>query len=61
MLKTERKSAGLSQQKLADISGVHRRTIQELEKNMTNKDWYRNLAALSKALDCSMDDLLKPE
>lgn len=61
MLKTERERTGLSQQKLTDASGAHRRAIQELEKNMTNKDWCRNLAALSKALGCSMEDLLEPE
>lgn len=60
-LKTIRKNAGLSQNELAELSGVPLRTIQQYEqrkKNINNaKAVY--LIMLAKALVCNVDDLIE--
>lgn len=61
MLKRLREKAGLTQRRLSELSGVPYRTIQDWEKGVTGKDWCRNLLALSDALGCSLDDLVRKE
>ena len=60
-LKTIRKNAGLSQNELAELSGVPLRTIQQYEqrkKNINNaKAVY--LIMLAKALVCNVDNLIE--
>ena len=60
-LKMIRKNAGLSQNELAELSGVPLRTIQQYEqrkKNINNaKVVY--LIMLAKALVCNVDDLIE--
>lgn len=53
-----RKEANLSQEKLAELSGLHRTyigMIERGEKNITLK----NIEKISKALEINMSDLLK--
>lgn len=63
MLKETRVSKGLSQSELADRSGVSLRTIQgyEIGQRDINKASGETLYKLSKALGCSMEDLLHIE
>ena len=56
-LKTIRRSAGLTQQQLADKSRVHRVTIARIE-NGTAKPGSDTLRALSTALGCTVDALM---
>ena len=60
-LKLLRKSAGLSQQGLAELSGVPTRTIQQYEQRQKNinKANAEHLLLLSRALNCDMADLLE--
>ena len=56
-LKTIRRSAGLTQQQLADKSQIHRVTIARIE-NGTAKPGSDTLCALSSALGCTVDALM---
>ena len=60
-LKLLRKSAGLSQQRLAELSGVPTRTIQQYEQRQKNinKANAEHLLLLSRALNCDMAALLE--
>ncbi|OPZ31916.1 MAG: HTH-type transcriptional regulator SinR [Bacteroidetes bacterium ADurb.BinA174] len=52
-----RKKKGISQEKLAEIAGVHRTyvgMIERAEKNIT----LRNMEKIAKALDVKIKDLL---
>ncbi len=52
-----RKKRGISQEKLAEIAGVHRTyvgMIERAEKNIT----LRNIEKIAKALDVKIKDLL---
>lgn len=51
---------GLSQEKLAEISGMHRTYISSLELGKRNVSLV-NIHALAKALQVSPDELLKKE
>ncbi len=58
MVLSYRKEANLSQEKLAELSGLHRTyigMIERGEKNITLK----NIERISKALKINMSDLLK--
>ncbi len=61
-LRTHRERCNLSQSKLADLSGVSLRQIQLFEQRQRdiNKTQAITLLALSKALHCSMEDLMEP-
>lgn len=55
-----RTKKGLSQEKLAELSGLHRTYISSLELGKRNVS-LNNIYALAKALDVTPDKLLKPE
>lgn len=60
-LKILRKNAGLTQQELAEQSGVPLRTLQQYEQRQKdiNKAQAGYLFALTKVLCCKMEDLIK--
>ncbi len=60
-LKRQRKSAGLTQQELAERSGVKLRMIQAYEQNYQDisKAEVGSMIRLAKALSCSVEDLLQ--
>lgn len=58
-LKEIRIERGLSIPKLAELSGVPRRTIQDIEKR--GDCMVSTLLKLSKALDVSLDELCQEE
>jgi transcriptional regulator with XRE-family HTH domain len=60
-LKRLREESGLSQNKLAEISGVSIRMIQHYEQGVKdiNKAQGITLYKIAKALNCKMDDLLE--
>lgn len=62
-LKLRRKAAGLSQQGLAELSGVPARTIQQYEQRQKNikKANAEHLLLLSRALNCDIAALLEPD
>lgn len=62
-LKILRKASGLSQQNLADLSGVSVRTIQQYEqrKKDINKAGSDHLRMLSRALQSDMESLLETD
>ena len=59
-LKRQRKSAGLTQQELAERSGVKLRKIQAYEQNYqdVSKAEVSSMIRLAKALSCGVEDLL---
>jgi transcriptional regulator with XRE-family HTH domain len=59
-LKSVRRINGLSQEGLAEISGVSIRTIQRIEKNLSIGSAY-TLSALAKALNVTLTDLMPQE
>lgn len=61
MLRDLRQKAGLSQQKLAELSGVPRRTIQDWERLRVSPTVVDNLRRLAKVLDCTIDELIGDE
>lgn len=60
-LKTLRRNAGFSQQDLADLSGIPKRTIQQYEQRQKNinKAQAEYLIMLSRALCCDVEDLIE--
>lgn len=60
-LKCRRKSAGLSQRALSDLSGVPLRTIQQYEQRQKNinRAQGESLVMLANTLCCRVDDLLE--
>lgn len=54
-LKSIRIERGLSQQALADLSGVPKRTIQDAERFGETK--FSTAVKLARALGCTLDDL----
>ena len=59
-LKAARKKKGLTQQKLADLSHVSLKHIQNCERGKKNPS-FEILQALAKVLDISLDSLLAPD
>lgn len=55
-----RKSAGLSQEALADLCGLHRTYIGSVERSERNIS-IDNMEAIAKALKCPLCDLLRWE
>ena len=58
MLKVARKKAGLTQQELADRSGVAREAISRYESQITDPT-AQTLIKLADALGCSADEVLE--
>jgi DNA-binding XRE family transcriptional regulator len=58
MLKERRDAAGLSQEKLAEKSGVSRGTIAAIESENVNPDVRSStLLKLAEALNCKVEDI----
>ena len=57
MLKEKRAEAGLSQKRLAKLSGVSFRTIQDWERKGTGRAVVGKLAKVARVLGCKVDDL----
>lgn len=60
MLKTIRENKGISQKKLADLSGVNIQMIQHYEQGVRdiNKAQAITVLKLAKTLECNMEDLV---
>lgn len=60
-LKSIRQALGMSQSKLAEISGVSVRMIQHYEQGVKdiNKAQAITVYRLAEALDCNMDNLIE--
>ncbi len=56
-LQLRRLEQGLSVRKLETVSNVSRKTIIELEKGKGRKTYLLTWAKLSKALNCSIEDI----
>lgn len=56
-LKEYRERAELSQAKLADISGVKQQTISLIESGERPNPGIETVAALARALGCTLDEL----
>jgi transcriptional regulator with XRE-family HTH domain len=54
-----RTSRGLSQERLAELSGLHRTYISSLERGQRNVS-VENLGALAQALDITIAELFPP-
>jgi transcriptional regulator with XRE-family HTH domain len=48
---------GLSQEGLADLAGMHRTYVSEIERGLRNPS-YRNLFKLARALDVPLSELV---
>lgn len=59
MLKEIRTTKGISIHKLVELSGLSRRTIQDIEKR--GDCMLSNAFLLAKALDVTLDDLCKDD
>lgn len=57
-IKTLRKERGLSQEELAELSGLDRTYISGIERGLRNVA-LRNIEALAQALGVSMSDLFE--
>lgn len=58
-IKYLRNKKGISQEKLAEISDLHRTYISSIEIGKRNVA-LENIEKLAMALDCSIDELFKP-
>lgn len=58
MLKKKRMESGLTQQRLADLSGVPRRTIQDWERFGADRAVLGKIKKVADALGCKVDDLM---
>lgn len=60
-LKEIRKSKGITQEALAEMSGVNLRTVQNFEQGKANINGAAviKVYALAKALDCTIEDLIE--
>lgn len=56
-----REAKGWSQQKLSDISGIQQATICLIEIGQTESPRISTLLKLSRALGCTIDDLVEKE
>lgn len=59
-LKQIRKDRKMTQEELAQVSGVTRQTIIRIEKEQCKEVTVKTLLLLSDALKCSISDLLCP-
>ena len=56
-----RQSKGLTQRRLAEMSGVTQQNISQIERGDIKNVGVITLAALAKSLGCSLDDLYRPD
>ena len=56
-----RSSAGITQNQLAEILGIPRRTVQTWEKNGVNKAAFDSVVKLASVLKCNVMDLYEEE
>jgi putative transcriptional regulator len=57
-LRTVRKTVGLTQQQLADKSGIHRVTVARIESE-NHTTTMETAAKLAAALGCTIDELMR--
>ncbi len=57
LLQEKRKNKGLSQQRLAEISGIPQQTISAIESGVRKNPGVETLAPLARAMGCKIDDL----
>ncbi len=57
LLQEKRKNKGLSQQQLAEISGISQQAISGIESGVRKNPGVETLAPLARALGCKIDDL----
>jgi transcriptional regulator with XRE-family HTH domain len=58
IIQNERKRNGLSQEKLAELAGLHRTYISDIERGVRNPT-ITTIFTLCKALNITMSELLK--
>lgn len=59
-IKAMRQAKGLAQWQLAELLGVKQACIAQWETGKTSPKFFR-LAQIANALDCSVDDLVRPD
>ena len=59
-IKAMRQARGLAQWQLAEMIGVRQESITQWETGRTSPKFTR-LADIAKALDCTVDDLVRPD
>ncbi len=57
-VRARRQAIGISQEELADRSGLHRTYVSDIERGVRNVS-LNNIAKLAVALDCSPSELLR--
>lgn len=57
IVRSKRNALGISQEKLAEIAGLHFTYVSSVERGERNLS-LSNIAKLAKALGCSMKDLM---
>jgi transcriptional regulator with XRE-family HTH domain len=57
-VRCRRRGVGLSQEKLAEVTDMHRNYIGKIERGEQNPTIY-NLVLLAKALRCKVSDILR--
>lgn len=62
-LKAVRKEKGFTQQQLADLSGIHIRTLQKYEKGLSELSnmTVKNAVALAKVLEIPIESFLEED
>jgi transcriptional regulator with XRE-family HTH domain len=60
LLYERRTAAGMSQRRLAELTGVGLRTLQRIERGEMDNPPIRYLANCAIALGCELEDLVEP-
>lgn len=61
LLEQERKRKNMSQQKLAEASGVAQQTISKIESGDSTNPGIETMYRLAAGLGCELGDIYKPE
>lgn len=61
LLEQERKKRNMSQQKLAEVSGVAQQTISKIESEYSTNPGIETMYRLATGLGCELGDIYKPE
>ena len=61
LLHLKREAAGLTQAQLAAMSGVPQQTISAIELRIRDNPTADTLYRLSRALNCTMDEMYRPD